>query len=144
MSQVFQFDLGDVIVTWGSFIIDGPGDGNFIAIKYDNPLVTEHEGGLGDVTILLNKSKKGTATLSSARRRRTTTRSAPPSWRSETAARLVKHRSPSRTSKGISKAFARTAYVREAPELAFGMQHNNRRVGARPRRPRARHRRERR
>src|SRR5690242_17673188 len=61
--QVYQFDLNDVIVTWGSFIIDGPGDGNFIAIKYDNPLVTEHEGGLGDVTILLNKSKKGTTTI---------------------------------------------------------------------------------
>jgi hypothetical protein len=46
MSKVFQFDLGDVIVTWGSFMIEGAGDGNFVAIKYDNPLVTEHEGGL--------------------------------------------------------------------------------------------------
>lgn len=125
MQQVFEFALTDVICTWGSLIIDGAGDGNMIVVKYDNPLVAEHEGGQGDVTVLLNRSKKGTATI--------TLGQASPANNYFAAAVLAQKngslvRKPLTVvhTKGTSKAFARTAYVREAPEMGFGMDHNNR------------------
>ncbi len=126
MPQAFQFDLGDVIVTWGSFMIDGAGDGNFIAVKYDNPLASEHEGGQGDVTILLNKSKKGTATIVLGQASPSNNVFAAAVAAQRGGGGLIVRPLTVTHKKGTSRAFARTAYVREAPELGFGMDHNNR------------------
>lgn len=126
MPQAFQFDLTDVILTWGSFMIDGAGDGNFVSIAYDSPRVNEHEGGHGDVTVLLTKSKKGTATIVLGQASRSNDYFAAALAAQQNGGGLIKHPLTLTHKFGTSKAFARTAYVRETPELAFGMEHNNR------------------
>ncbi len=125
-AQVFQFDLGDLIVTWGSFIIEGAGDGNYVEIKYDNPLATEHEGGLGDVTILLNKSKKGSAKIVLGQASKSNNAFAAAVTTQRNGGGLVSLPLTVAHVKGTSRAFARTAYVREAAEMNFGDNHNNR------------------
>lgn len=125
-AQAFQFDLGDVILTWGSFMIDGAGDGDFITVKYDNPLTTEHEGAQGDVTILLNKSKKGTATIVLGQASKSNNAFAAAVAAQRNGGGLVVAPFTCTHTKGTSKAFARTAYVRVAPDLGFGSDHKNR------------------
>lgn len=124
--QAFQFDLGDLIVTWGSFMIDGAGDGNFVEVKYDNPLTSEHEGGQGDVTILLNKSKKGTAKIVLGQASKSNNAFAAAVATQRNGGGLVVLPLTVAHTKGTSRAFARTAYIREAPDLGFGDNHNNR------------------
>lgn len=126
MANAFQFDLADVILTWGSFMIDGAGDGNFISIAYDNPRVVEHEGGHGDVTILLTKSKKGTATIVLGQASPANAIFSAALATQQNGGGLIKRPLTLTHKHGTSKAFARTAYLRDTPELAFGMEHNNR------------------
>ncbi len=124
--QVRQFDLTDVMLTWGSFIIEGAGDGNFIEIAYDSPRVQEHEGGHGDVTVLLTKSKKGTATITLGQAAAANNLFSAALAQQQNGSGLIKKPLTLAHRFGTSRAFAKTAYLRETPGLGFGMDHNNR------------------
>lgn len=126
MPQAFEFSLSDVIVTWGPHIIDGAGDGNIINVVYDSPIAAEHEGAQGDVTVLLSQSRKGTATIMLGQASRSNDYFSAAMAAQRASKTLVKLPLTVVHKKGTSKAFARFAYVREAAELAFGMEHNNR------------------
>jgi hypothetical protein len=127
MSNVHDFDLRDLIATWGEVMFDaGAGDGNFITIAYDNPVVAEHEGAQGDVTVMVTTSKKGTATIVLGQASPLNDLLSAAAAITRSGGGLVKKPLMVTHTKGTFKAFAKTAYIRETPEAAFGNEHQNR------------------
>lgn len=122
-----QFDLRDVTVTWGEHIVDGASDGDFINLKYDNDAVTEHEGGQGDVTVMVSASRKGTATISLGQGSTSNDKfSAAAALQRQRGVGLIKKPLTVTHKNGTTVGFAPEAWIRVLPEGAFGDSHKGR------------------
>lgn len=125
--QVNEFDLRDLIITWGEVMFDeGASDGDFVTISYDSDLVTEHEGAQGDVTVFVTVSKKGTAKITLGQASPINDKLSAAALVAKNGGGLVKKPLTVVHKKGTFKAFAKTAYVRKMAEGSFGAEHKAR------------------
>lgn len=127
MPAVNEFDLRDLIITWGEVMLDeGASDGDTITISYDSDMVTEHEGAQGNVTAMINTSKKGTAKIVLGQASPNNDKFSIAALVAKNGGGLVKKPLMVVHKKGTFKAFAKTAYVRKVPEAAYGADHKSR------------------
>ncbi len=116
-----QFDLRDVIVTWGEHIIDGAGEGSFIKISYDEDATIEKVGGQGDVTVQVSANQKATATINLGQASSSNDKlSAAAALQRRPGIGLVKKPLTVRHINGTTLAFAAEAWIRKEAEIDFG------------------------
>lgn len=123
MATLKEFCITDLIITLGPVIVDGEGaDGELITIAYDGDAVTEHEGIHGDMTVLITKSKKGTATLRVGQASTINDKLSAFANAQRANGSLARFPFTARHTKGTFHAEA-TGYIRKEPDAAYGDSH---------------------